>query len=154
MKYAKYPKGSVLLDVLGLNRCSSNRFETPSPDPRLAFRCVSRGGLGVFIFLRSISMQSKGKLIWSLAEAKLKTMRAAALTHSLAFSWGSLKAESLEDSEGDTCMYVYQALSHQPRKGAQKSVRGSHTFPLLTAVPKQFWVTCGVKMMSLRHGWG
>jgi hypothetical protein len=82
-------------------------------------------------------MQSKGKLIWSSAEAKLKTMRAAALTLSLAFSWGSSKAESLENSEGGTCTYVQQALSRQPRKGAQKSVRGSHAFLLLTAVPRQ-----------------
>jgi hypothetical protein len=82
-------------------------------------------------------MQLKGKLIWSSAEAKLKTMRAAALTLSLAFSWGSSKAESLENSEGDTCTYVQQALSRQPRKGAQKSVRGFHAFLLLTAVPRQ-----------------
>jgi hypothetical protein len=65
-------------------------------------------------------MQSKGKLIRSLAEAKLKTMRAAALTLSLAFSQGSLETESLENSQGDTCMYVQQALSRQPRKGHKK----------------------------------
>jgi hypothetical protein len=47
-------------------------------------------------------MQSKGKLIRSLAEEKLKTMRAATLTLSLAFSWGSSETESLENSEGGT----------------------------------------------------
>jgi hypothetical protein len=65
-------------------------------------------------------MQWKGKLIWSLAEAKLKTMRADALTLSLVFSWGSSKAESLENFEGDTCTYVQQGLSRQPRKGHTK----------------------------------
>jgi hypothetical protein len=65
-------------------------------------------------------MQSKGKLIRSLVEEKLKTMRAATLTLSLAFSWGSSETESLENSEGDTCMYVQQALSCQPRKGHKK----------------------------------
>jgi hypothetical protein len=65
-------------------------------------------------------MQSKGKLIWSSVEAKLKTIRAAFLTLSLAFSWGSSKAESLENSGRGTCAYVQQALSCQPRTGDKK----------------------------------
>ena len=121
MKYAKHPKENVLPGGLGLNRCSSNQFETPSPDPGSAFRCVSRVGLGIS-FLWSILMQLKGKLIRCLGEAKLKTMRAAALTLFLAFSWGSSETESLENSEGGTCLYVQQALSRQQRKEHKKVV--------------------------------
>ncbi len=43
MKYAKNRecKGGTCRTGLGLNRCSNNQFETPSPDPGLAIQSVS-----------------------------------------------------------------------------------------------------------------
>ena len=62
----------VLPDGLGLNRCSNNRSKPPPPIPDRAFRCVSRVGLGIFIFYEAIRCYrcDRWKADSDLAEAK------------------------------------------------------------------------------------
>ena len=146
MKYAIASKEVVLPDGLGLNRCSNNRSKPPPPIPDRAFRCVSRVGLGIFYFSISnssprdaIRCNSMGRQIRSSAEAKLRIMRAPQ-THISCFSSAPAKPDSEEFGEEARPRRIsreFFSLSFPAKKRQQRSVKGTHAFPLLASVPRQ-----------------
>ena len=82
-----------------------------------------------------------GKLIWGLAEAELRIMRAAADTHSFAFPRLGENMKDLEDLErrpdhAGSKRFFFPSFS-PAKKSQQKSVRGTHAFLLLATVPRQ-----------------
>ena len=137
----------VLPDGLGLNQCSNNQSKTPSPDPGSGFPMCFQGGFGDFYFStiyivarNAIQRNSMRKLIWSLAEAKLRIMRAAEDTHSSAFPWLGKNMKDLEGLErrpDQAGPKGFPFFFSPAKKSQQRSVRGTHAFPLLAAVLRQ-----------------
>ncbi len=129
MKYAKASKEIVLPDGLGLNRCSNNRSKTPSPDPGLGFPMC----FPIYILARdAIRRKSMGKLIWSLAEAKLRIMRAAVDTHSPAFLQLGENMKDLEDlvrRPDHPGSKSFPLLFSPAKKESAKKFEGNSHFP-------------------------
>ena len=59
-----------------------------------------------------------------------------------------------EEARPPSVQEFFSSLSFPPRKSQQRSVRGTHAFPLLAAVPRQSRTLCNISRQALYHGIG